>query len=221
MTFSRRRLLLLSGGLGATMASAFAGLPVAAAEARTSSGPDTVSLTYSGSRLHGTYGRHQLNLNFNQHSAGITGTVAGKPTNLHLQTGDNSVSTQVPASLRGSFDKERVSILGTFQLAPSYLFESGSVSGEVGRDPIKAQVIPASGSSSSSVEVTGSYGASKFQLHGEIAGDLSGGMVKGTVGGAPIHLVAQQSQGTHRIVGSYAGPPGLLGLIVGSLLYFL
>ena len=219
MSLTRRRFLAFSGVLGVIVTSDIE--RSASAEAPSKPGPEPVSLTYSRSRLKGTFGKQLINLNFNSSSAGITGTVASESTSVRLQTGDNSVSTRVPATLKGSFDKDPVSLLGDFQLAQSYLFESGSVSGDVGGDQIRARVVPAAGSSSSSVEVTGSYGPTAIQLHAEIAGDLSRGIVQGTVGDASIRLVAKQSRGAHRIVGTYAGPPGLLALIAGSLVYFL
>jgi hypothetical protein len=218
---TRRRFLSFSGVLGMTLASGLETAHVASAESANNPMPESVSLTYSGSRLKGNFGKHLPNLEFNSRSTGITGAVAGESTEVRLQTGDNSSSTLVPASLKGSFEKQPVSLLGDFQLAPSYLFESGSISGNVGRDQIRAQVAPAPGSSSSSVQVSGSYGPTTILLHAEIAGDLSSGTVQCITGGSPVHLVAKQSRGAHRIVGTYAGPPGLLALITGSLVYFL
>ena len=88
---------------------------------------------------------------------------------------------------------------------------------------------PVSGQSSSTVEASGHWGGTSFNLHGDASGDPSGGVVTGSVGGRPIRITCGTS-GTAatdgggwppvRITGTFAGPVGLLAVIVGSLLYF-
>jgi hypothetical protein len=221
---SRREALIISGGVGLSLATAFLTSVSAASGAQSldlASG-SSVELTFAKSVLSGSIGKRKMKLVFPTSSAPISGTVAGEPTKVQLQTADNSSSGPVvPASLSGTLGKGPVSVVGAFTLAPSFLFESGSVSGNVGRNGIRVNVTPASGESSSSVNVSGTYGDTALSLFATVAGDLSSGLIRGYVGKMAVHLVAKQSRGAHRITGTYGGPPELLALTVGSLIYFL
>lgn len=222
-TISRRQAFAVFGVFSAAIAIDFESRTVGASLARADpvAKLQPVDLVFAHSKLSGTFGDQRMALTFPLTADVIHGSVAGDPTKVQLKTGNNASSLDVPASLTGTFNKEPVSVRGSFHLASNYLFESGTVSGAVGEAGVSAQVVPISGETTSSIAVDGSYGATKLHIRASISGDLSFGQIVGTVGDHLVHLLARQSRGTHRITGTYGGPPGLLALMVGGLLYFL
>jgi len=127
----------------------------------------------------------------------------------------------IPASLHGVVAGKDVSLAGQFQHASNFLFQSGSVSGSFGGSAVEAQVTSAPGESSSSVNVQGSFAGTPFSLYATLAGDLTSGYVQGTVGGKAFKVNADVRAKVVEVTGTFAGPPALLGIILGSLLYFL
>jgi hypothetical protein len=103
---------------------------------------------------------------------------------------------------------------------PNFLFDSGTVTGTSGRRPIHANVSRASGESTSSLNVDGTFAGTAFSLYATL--NLNGrGLVQGTVDGRPAHLTAKAQAHAIHITGDYSGPSALFVLTAGSLIYFL
>lgn len=158
-----------------------------------------------------------------QSSGHASGNYASEPVDIQWAISYNGSSDQtvIPASLHGVVGGKDVSLAGQFQHASSFLFQSGSVSGSLGGSTVEAQVTSAPGESSSSVNVQGSYAGTPFSLYATLAGDLTSGYVQGTVGGRAFKVNADVRAKVVEVTGAFVGPPALLGIIVGSLLYFL
>jgi len=158
-----------------------------------------------------------------QSSGHASGNFASEPVDIQWAISDNGSSdqTMVPASLHGVMAGKDVSLAGQFQLRSNFLFQSGSISGSFGGSAVDAQVTDAPGESSSSVNVQGSFAGTPFSLYATLAGDLTSGYVQGTVGGKAFKVNADVRAKVVEVTGTFAGPPALLGIILGSLLYFL
>jgi len=150
------------------------------------------------------------------------GTFAGKSVVANWQIAHNGTASQtvLPVTLDGSLAKQSLQLSATFRLMPNFLFDSGTVTGTSNGRPAHADVTHASGESSSSVNVDGSFAGTAFSLYATL--DLQGGgLVRGTVGGRPTHLTARARSGEIHITGNYRGPSALFVLSAGSLIYFL
>jgi len=197
-----------------------------AACASTSEGRETaVNLKYThDGRLTGAFAGRSVNvatkLPSGQGNAG--GTIAEEPIAASWQIAYNGTGGQtvLPVTLYGSFAKQSLLLSATFRLMPNFLLESGTVTGTSNGRPVHADVTSASGESSSSVNVNGSFAGTAFSLYATL--DLQGGgLVRGTVGGRPTHLTAKARSGAIHITGDYSGPSALFVLSAGSLIYFL
>jgi hypothetical protein len=225
---SRRNLLLLGGG---AVASVLAGCGTAAGSTNTA-GADadgnasSIDLAFrnnrnlSGRALGKVAG---VTMDVPQSSGHARGNYASEPVHIQWAISNNVSSDQtvIPASLHGGVAGKDVSLAGQFHHASDFLFESGSVSGSFGGSTVEAQVTSAPGESSSSVNVQGSFAGTPFALYATLAGDLASGYVKGTVGDKPFKVNASVRAKVVEVTGTFAGPPALLGIILGSLLYFL
>jgi hypothetical protein len=158
-----------------------------------------------------------------QSSGHASGNYASEPVDIQWVVSYNGSSDQtvIPASLHGVVAGEDVSLTGQFQHASNFLFQSGSVSGSFGGSAVEAQVTNAPGESSSSVNVHGSFAGTPFSLYATLAGDLTSGYVQGTIGGKAFKVNADVRAKVVEVTGTFAGPPALLAIILGSLLYFL
>ena len=158
-----------------------------------------------------------------QSSGRASGNYASAPVHLQwaISNSGSSEQTVIPASLDGVVAGKDVSLAGQFQHASNFLFQSGSVSGSFGGSTVEARVASAPGEASSSVNVQGSFAGTPFALYATLAEDLRSGYVKGTVGGRAIKVTAEVRATIVEVTGTFAGPPALLGIIVGSLMYFL
>lgn len=197
----------------------------AVAEMRDTTTAEAVDLTLSGSphpSLIGTFGGHHLHLKFKNDVYGgdILGSIAGDKANVDLTVGNNAATNPVPAKLKGTYSAGSVDVTGKFKLS-SFVFESGTVSGKVGADKLRATVTNPSGQPIGVVKANGTYGSVPFSLTGQVAGELSSGEVSGTVGGHDIKLIAKRHDGKTKITGSFRGEPALLAIIVGAVLYFV
>jgi len=151
------------------------------------------------------------------------GSFEGEPVAATWQIAYNGTASQtvLPVTLDGSFAKQSLRLSATFRLMPNFLFDSGTVTGTSNGRPVHADVTHASGESSSSVNVDGSFAGTAFSLYATIAGDLRSGLIRGTVGGKPTKLTAKVESGEIRVTGDYSGPSALVVIAVCSLLYFL
>ena len=87
-------------------------------------------------------------------------------------------------------------------------------------------------SDTGTVAVEGTYGTVPFKVYATLDGSMSKGMVRGSVGGATVHLDLTRARRslpgsrmgypgpTVHIAGSYGGPLELLAITVGALLRF-
>jgi len=157
-------------------------------------------------------------------SSGTTsGSAVGEQVSGSWKIAHNGSSDQtvVPVTLDGSLGSQSISLNGTFRLMPNFLFDSGTVIGSAGGRAVHTQASSASGESTSSVNVDGTFAGTPFSLYATIAGDLQSGLIRGTVGGKPTQLTAKVRSGAIHITGDYSGPPALFVIATGSLLYFL
>jgi len=152
-----------------------------------------------------------------------SGTFATEPVDARWSIVYHGLSdmSMVAGTVAGTLAGVVASLSGTFKLAPDFLFESGTITGMAGGSPVQAHATNAPGESSSSVNVQGDYAGSPFSLYGTLSGDLSSGYVQGTVAGKPFKVSASGSSQIVDLTGNYSGPPDLLALIVGALLYFI
>jgi len=164
-----------------------------------------------------------VSMDMPQSSGHASGNYASEPVDIQWAISYNGSSDQtvIPASLHGVVAGKDVSLAGQFQHASNFLLQSGSVSGLFGGSTVAAQVTSAPGESSSSVNVQGSFAGTPFSLYATLAGDLTSGYVQGTVGGKAFKVNADVRAKVVEVTGTFAGPPALLGIILGSLLYFL
>lgn len=182
-------------------------------------------MSYDNEHLTGVDSGRQVDVTASlpQSAGTASGTFAGKRVDVHWSIEHDGSADQVtiPATVGGTLAGVPVSLRGTFDLAPSFLFASGTVSGTAGGTPVDARATRAQGESSSSVDVGGTFAGVPFSLYGTVSGDLSGGHVQGTVGGKAFKVTASRKAEAVDLTGDFAGPPDLLALIVGALLYFL
>jgi hypothetical protein len=190
-----------------------------------------VDLTFERHRLlSGSIGDQVVNLQLNvpTHNGEATGSFAGMPVSARWENGNNyTIYPDVPSDVKGSFAGLPVELHATFHLEPNYLFDRGTVSGNVGSDVLVAKVERASGglNSTSTVAVDGMLGSTPFTIYAAIDGSLTRGEIRGTVGDSPIRIDATRTHApdapeTH-LEGVYIGPPVLLALVVGTFLHFI
>jgi hypothetical protein len=214
-----RRTAIVSGGAAVAVLLAACG-----AGSGASGGAIDLTFTKDG-RLTGTVGGQAVNVKgvLPARAGTVAGTMAGEPVDASWAIADENASgpATAPVKLDGRFAGQSVSLLATLRLLPDLLFDSGSVSGTAGGRPVRAEATHASGASSSSVTVDGSFAGTSFSLYGTIASDLSSGLVRGTVGSKAIELTARVHAGAVRLTGDYEGPTTLFVLTAGTLIYFL
>ena len=160
------------------------------------------------------------------HSGTATGTFAGAGLRASWQVDDNSTAHRgSSAALDGELAGRGFHLRGRFVLQPGLLFDRGVVAGELGGESVVARVTTAEGGldSTSTVAVHGTVGVTDLELFASLGGDLTHGIVRGTLGDRPVGLDAarEESSSTVRITGAYEGPPALLAVIVGVLVYFM
>jgi hypothetical protein len=214
----RREAIIAGCGAMATLLAACASTPASTGTA--------VDLKYTKEgRLTGTFAGRRVDLSSKLPGAPGTasGTVAGDAFNASWQITYDGTDSQrvVPVRLHGSLAAQAVSLNAIFRLKPNYLFDSGPVTGTSGGRPVHAQASSAPGESSSSVNVNGTFAGTPFSLYATLAGDLTNGLIRGTVNGKRAHWSAQAKSGGIHITGDYTGPSELFVLATGSLLYFL
>ena len=166
----------------------------------------------------------------------ITGTVAGRPVELmaDLQVSSGSARGRLggttvaatwathadPATLTGAIGDLAVTLSGPFVHEEEGFFDFAEVSGRVATLAVQARIERADGGlSTSTVYAEGTLGAVPFVLWATQGGDLRQTVVRGTVDGRPLELIATRGEQL-RITGNFAGPDALLLLIVGSVAYF-
>ena len=219
----RRRLLTRRAALvagGSTVASV-----LAACSAPNSGAPRRgvgVAMSYDKQHLTGAQNgkRVMVSAVLPQSAGSDLGTFASKSVDAHWSVtyNDSSNQTVIPATLGGTVAGVPVTLKGTFNHAPNFLFESGTIAGTAGGSPVQARAQQAQGERISSVNVQGNFGGVPFTLCGTLEGNLASEYVQGAVGGKPFKVTAlRKSQGVE-LTGDYAGPSDLLALIVGTLL---
>ena len=77
--------------------------------------------------------------------------------------------------------------------------------------------------STDAVVAEGTVGETPFELFIALSGDLTEGVIRGSVDGHPVSLDAGRDEPSAPVTvqGSYTGPPALLALTVGIVAYFL
>ena len=223
---TRRAALVAGGGLTAI---------VLAACSSSSQGSDGANVTGRGSGVEMSYRNGRL-LTGSQDgkrvdvtaliprgSGHASGTFAAQPVDAHWNIAHNGSPDQtvLPATVVGTLAGVAASLSGIFDLGSSFLFQSGTLKGTAGGSPVQARAMNAPGESTSSVSVEGDFAGTPFSLYGTISGDLTSGYVKGTVAGKAFNVAASSRSQVVDVTGSYVGPPDLLALIVGALIYFL
>jgi len=184
-----------------------------------------VDLTYTKSgRLTGSFGGRRVDLTSKMPigTGTVSGTVAGKPVDGNWQIAHNGTAPQtvLPVTLHGSLAQQSILLNSVFRLMPDLLFDSGTVTGSSGGRPVHAELARASGESTSSLNVDGTFSGTAFSLYATL--NLDGrGLVQGTVGGRPVRLTAKTHANAIHISGDYSGPSALFVLAAGSLIYFL
>jgi hypothetical protein len=170
----------------------------------------------------------RLNLNVPAHVGTAVGTIAGIQVSASWKNGDNyRIYPDVPSDLTGSFAGQPVELHASFHLEPGHFFDHGTVTGHIGTQALDASVETASGGlgSTSTVAIDGTLGGTEYTIYAAIDGSLTAAKIRGSVAGTSVRIDAartRQPDGDQtRLTGSYSGPPPLLGLIAGALLYFI
>lgn len=180
--------------------------------------------------LHGSVGGQpvRMNLTVPAHDGTAAGTIAGIQVLASWKNGDNyHIYPDVPANLTGSFAGQPVELRASFHLEPGYFFDHGMITGHIGGQALDATIETASGGfgSTSTVAVDGTLDSTEYTVYAAINGSLTAAKIRGSVAGTSIRIDAtrthQPDGGQTRLTGSYSGPPALLGLIAGALLYFI
>lgn len=180
--------------------------------------------------LHGSVGGQpvRVNLTVPAHDGTAAGTIAGIQVSASWKNGNNyRIYPDVPANLTGSFAGQPVELRANFHLEPGHFFDQGMITGHIGGQALDATIETASGGfgSTSTVAVDGTLDSTEYTIYAAIDGSLTAAKIRGSVAGTSIRIDAarthQPDGGQTRLTGSYSGPPALLGLIVGALLYFI
>ena len=176
--------------------------------------------TLSGSALGHTV---QVSVPLPRGTGQASGSYFDDPVSLSWNIAYNGTAGQTlfPATLNGRVAELPLSLSGEFQHASDFLFQSGSVSGSAGSSTVRVELSSAQGESTSSINAQGSFAGTPFSLYATLSGDLTSGYIEGTVAGTAFRLDAAIKSKVVHITGTYSGPPALLALMVGSLLFFL
>jgi hypothetical protein len=189
-----------------------------------------VDLVYGNSKeVTGTWAGQPvvITMNLPDSRAAASGVLGGQELRAAWSVGDHSTThPDVPATLEGQLAGQLVALTGSFHLDGDYRFEHGDFRGHVGSRLLEAHVEALDGGlgSTGTVSVDGALGDDTFSVMATVAGDLSKAVVHGAVAGRPLHLEARirrSAPRTVRIRGDYEGPPALLALIVGAVLFFV
>ncbi len=182
-------------------------------------GSPSVDLTYRNRRaLTGNLGVTAVELicDLPRHDGALRGRLGGSPVAARWSTNGEEVS------LTGTFGTLPVNLEGRFGHEPSDCFDAGDVTGRIGLQVLNAHVERADGGlSTSTIYAEGALADVSFSLWATLEGDLTRGIVRGTVGGRPFELTATSDYHHLHIVGTYQGPDALLIVIVGSLANFI
>jgi hypothetical protein len=214
----RREAILTGCGTLATLLAACASTSVAS--------DTTLDIIFTNKgRLTGTFAGRNVDLTAELPASRgtVKGIMAREPVDANWQIAHNSTSGQMvlPVTVDGSLARQAISLNAVFRLMPNQLFDSGKVTGTAGGRSVQAEASSASGESSSSVNVDGSFAGTAFSLYASIAGDLRSGLIRGIVGGKPAQLKARVQSGAIHITGDYSGPSALFVIAACTLLYFL
>ncbi|HMK97600.1 MAG TPA: hypothetical protein VK425_08660, partial [Acidimicrobiales bacterium] len=113
---------------------------------------------------------------------------------------------------------------GAFQFQFGCLFERADISGELCGQGFQAELRRAGGGlgPTSTVAAEGTLGDAAFEIFATVSTEIGMAVVRGSFDGRPLLLDASGDElASLRVVGAYAGPVALLGLVVGSLAHFL
>jgi len=225
---SRRAVLSGGGGLiAAVLAGCSSSSPTIAGPGKRSGSTSTaVDLRYANDNtLTGTALGHKVHVNvpLPKGMGHADGSYFGDPVSIDWNIAYNGSAGQTlfPVTLNGTVADLALSLSGQFQHLPNFLFQSGSVSGSAGASSVQAQLTSAEGETTSSINAQGTFDGTPFTLYATINGTLTSSYIEGTVGGKAFRLDAAVTSKVVRVTGHYSGPPALLGLMAGSLLYFL
>jgi hypothetical protein len=180
---------------------------------------EVIEGTVAGTEVHVT-GR------VGSHRGPVEGTWGGVTLRANWRLGDNSrAPTQpLPGIITGRFGDIPFKLKGYFRLGPDHIFQEAEVIGDLCGQGFRAEVSAAEGGlgSTSTVVAGGTLGEEPFELFAAVSGDLTRAVVRGSLGGRPVSLDATHDRpsGRLRVVGDYLGPLPLLGLIVGTVVYF-
>jgi hypothetical protein len=196
---SRRAALAAGGGLIAAFLGGCSSSPQGSSGS--TNGDSGVEMSFTNMRrLTGSQDgkRTDVTAPMPQGSGHASGTFAAEPVDAHWTIAYNASANQtvLPATVAGTLAGVATSLSGIFNLAPNFLFQSGTITGTADGSSVSAQAET-------------------------LTGDLSSGYVQGTVAGKPFKVTASTRSQTIRLTGNYSGPSDLLALIVGVLLYFL
>ncbi len=155
----------------------------------------------------------------------VTGSIEAIPLRAKIVGKDQipkGAGYVTTTDLSGSGGSTGVSLIGTFQLDSSYLFQHGSIVGKYGGRAVRVRASPNLdfGNIGYAANVAGSFGDVEFSLVANVPIEKSGS-VSGIVASHPFHLDLEPTggAGTH-ITGTYTGPASLFALIVGTIAYF-
>ena len=156
----------------------------------------------------------------------LKGTWGDVKLAANWRLGDNSAAPAgpLPGIITGNFGDSPFKLKGYFQRGSHYLFEQAEIIGDLCGQLLRVEVSAAEGGlgSTGTVVAEGTLGEETFELFAALSGDLTRAVVRGSFGGRPVSLdVTRNRPAAARIVGHYAGPPALLALMVGTVVYFV
>lgn len=184
-----------------------------------------VDLTYRNSLLHGVVGSGPIRIAVagRPNRASYAGTCSGHDFVLDLQVGSNHRNLNPTTELRGSYDGAPVELSGAVHLTSYFALRHVDITGTIGDHRVTAVVAsveaPASGPAVLSID--GHFDDAVITAYAAVGPTGRAQRIEGLVGGQTMRLTVDTVAGLGvHIGGEYAGPPALLGLLVGALTYF-
>lgn len=186
----------------------------------------TLQVSVDHGALDGMIGPEALRLELGDktHQMTVRGAVAGREVEMVVRIDDNAGGSRpLHATGDGHVGTESISLRFEYDLQPSFLFDKGRLTGDLGAVSLDLVVRRVAGPSTSSIEVTGSAGSDAVQLSATVSGDHHEAQLYGRIGMRAVKLFARRSPGDRaaQVIGTWAAPVELGALGIGALTYFL
>lgn len=164
-------------------------------------------------------GSVHLALDVPRSRSGIHGLCLGDRLDGYWRIESNADTLDPVGLFLGEYGGRPVFLRSEVHLTPHYVLRHVDLSGMVGDRRLGARVVPVEAAAYGPrvLGIDGEWGGRTITLFASLADDGSRGQVDGVVDERQVNLVATRAG----VGGEYDGPPELLPLLVGALLYFV